>query len=189
MKTKNINLPLIGWREYISLPQLQIDRIKVKIDTGARTSALHAFDIEIYQQADQKMVKFKVHPIQKDDQTVVSCTAPLIEEDRKIGSDQTLSWRSEKYLIDGGTISFAGYLAIFRTDLRGKTRVFVHGQEVQLKTIKEIKREPSDRPKKTVIELDPLLYIKMYRRIIEVNNAAKLCRVTGKPLKISKNAS
>lgn len=85
-------------------------------------------------------------------------------------------------------MSFAGYQAIFRTDLRGKTRVFVQEQEVKLKPIKEAKREP-EALKKPVIELDPLLYIKMYRRIIEVNNAVKRCRVTGKPLRLKKKAS
>lgn len=111
-----------------------------------------------------------------------------VEEDRKIGSDQTLSWKGEKYIVDGGSMSFAGYLAIFRTDLKGKTRIYVQEQEVPLKPIKEVKKE-FEEPKKPVIQLDPLLYIKMYRRIIDVNNAVKRCRVTGKPLNLKKKAS
>ncbi len=74
--------PLIGWREWVALPSLGIRAIKVKVDTGARSSALHAFDIEIFVEGEQEMVRFKVHPFQKDSQTTVEGVAPLI--DRRI---------------------------------------------------------------------------------------------------------
>lgn len=72
-------LPLIGWREYLALPQLGIDKIKAKIDTGARTSALHAFNIHTYDKDDQTLVAFEVHPLQKNTQYTVKCIAPLLE--------------------------------------------------------------------------------------------------------------
>ncbi len=72
-------LPLIGWREYLSLPTLGIDKIKAKIDTGAKTSALHAFNVEIINQDNQEIVKFEIHPIQKDNQTSVIATVKLWE--------------------------------------------------------------------------------------------------------------
>lgn len=72
-------LPLIGWREYLSLPTLGIDKIKAKIDTGAKTSALHAFNVEIINQDNQEIVKFEIHPIQKDNQTSVIATVKLSE--------------------------------------------------------------------------------------------------------------
>lgn len=78
-KSKNKPLPMIGWREYISLPQLNIEQIKVKIDTGARTSALHAFHVKTYQEGNQTMVKFQVHPIQRQTKTTIDCIAPLLE--------------------------------------------------------------------------------------------------------------
>lgn len=53
-----------------------------------------------------------------------------VEETRNIARDQTLSWKGDKYIVDGGNISLAGYGAIFRTDLRGKVRAFVMGNEV-----------------------------------------------------------
>lgn len=76
---KNQSLPLIGWREYLALPQLGVKKIKAKIDTGAKTSALHAFNVNIVEKDNQKIVEFEVHPIQKNNNTSVFTTAPLLE--------------------------------------------------------------------------------------------------------------
>lgn len=79
------DLPLIGWREYLSLPTLGVEKIKAKIDTGARTSALHAYHIHPIQEGDRTLIKFQVHPIQRETHTTVSCIAPLLEY-RKVTS-------------------------------------------------------------------------------------------------------
>ncbi|MCZ4300936.1 ATP-dependent zinc protease [Microbacterium oxydans] len=66
---------LTGWREWVSLPDLGVDWIKAKIDTGARTSSLHAFDIVEFAQDGENWVRFKVKPWQdsQEDAVVVEC--------------------------------------------------------------------------------------------------------------------
>ncbi len=71
---------ILGWREWVSLPVLGIDRIKAKIDTGARTSALHAFDVRLVEDNDKKLVKFCIHPEQKNLDKVIECEAALLDE-------------------------------------------------------------------------------------------------------------
>lgn len=74
------NLLVVGWREWVSLPGLGVDRIKAKIDTGARTSTLHAFDIEVLKIRGKEMVRFKVHPLQRQSKKVIVCQADLYDE-------------------------------------------------------------------------------------------------------------
>lgn len=73
-------LPIIGWREHLALPDLGIKQVKVKIDTGARSSALHAFDVETFYSLGKQMVRFKVHPYQRDTQRTVTAIAELVEQ-------------------------------------------------------------------------------------------------------------
>jgi hypothetical protein len=69
-------LPLIGWREWVSFPDMGIGRIKCKIDTGARTSSLHATNIE--PDHEHKIVQFSVNPFRKRPEFHHECTASLI---------------------------------------------------------------------------------------------------------------
>lgn len=77
---KHQELPVIGWREWIVLPEIGITRIKAKIDTGARSSALHAFDIKTFEIDGKPMVKFKVNPKQRDTNLIVIAEAELIDK-------------------------------------------------------------------------------------------------------------
>lgn len=72
--------PVIGWREWVALVDLGVDRIKVKVDTGARTSALHAFDVERFRRGNQDRVRFSVHPFQHDSTVTILTEAPLVAE-------------------------------------------------------------------------------------------------------------
>ena len=76
---------IIGWREWVDLPDLAMKDIKVKVDTGARSSSLHAYDLEFIKKGKTKYVKFKVHPVQKSIKKVVKCQAKILEY-RKVKS-------------------------------------------------------------------------------------------------------
>lgn len=69
---------MVGWREWVSLPDLAVARIKAKLDTGARTSALHAEDIQIISGGHRKRVRFTIHPEQKTRRGAVRTEAQFL---------------------------------------------------------------------------------------------------------------
>lgn len=73
------NLTIIGWREWISLPELNIPIIKAKIDTGARTSCLHAFKLRAKTKKGKKIIEFSIHPNQHDNETVITNSAEVFD--------------------------------------------------------------------------------------------------------------
>lgn len=103
-------LVIMGWREWVTLPELKIGPIKAKIDTGARSSSLHAFDIVPFVQDGKRWVRFQVHPVQRSDDLSISCRSE-IHDVRSVRSSsgeasdriviQTLvSWMGEKWTVD-----------------------------------------------------------------------------------------
>jgi len=110
-----------GWEEWVSLPGLGLPAIKAKIDTGAKTSALHAFDIEAFGPASHPKVRFAVHPIPGNDLISIPCSADILDRREVtssngetelryvIGTEIKVSgrtWPIEVTLTDRGTMSY-----------------------------------------------------------------------------------
>jgi hypothetical protein len=91
------HLPLVGWREWVTLDELGLPPIKAKIDTGARTSALHAFRLESFVRDNEEFVRFFVHPIQRRRKPEIACEARVIER-RQITS--STGHREMRYVIE-----------------------------------------------------------------------------------------
>lgn len=69
----------MGWREWVGLPELGVKQIRCKVDTGARTSALHAFYIEEFSQNGNNMVRFGLHPKQDNTEKEIHCEAEIFD--------------------------------------------------------------------------------------------------------------
>lgn len=72
-------LPVIGWREWISLPDLGVTSIKVKVDTGARSSSLHAINQRLFERDEEKWVRFQINPLQDSTTNKVNVEAKVID--------------------------------------------------------------------------------------------------------------
>ena len=79
-KKSKDDLITVGWREWVYLPELGLPWLKAKIDTGARTSCLHAFSIEPFEKNQKKWVRFGIHPNQDDTDTEIYCEAEVVDE-------------------------------------------------------------------------------------------------------------
>ena len=95
MKTVKKTKKIIGWKEWFNLDCIALPAIKGKIDTGAKTSALHAFNIETFYIEDVEYVRFDIHPLQKNKRLVRSCISRVI--DRRMVSDS--SGKKEKRIV------------------------------------------------------------------------------------------
>ncbi len=117
MKKEQLHLSIVGWREWLSLPELGIEHVKAKVDTGARTSALHAFYVEPFTKEGVKWVRFGIHPVQKNSSLVVECEAPV--KDQRIVRDSG-GHSESRYVIETtveiGDISFQAELTLTDRD-------------------------------------------------------------------------
>ncbi len=76
---KKREFPVIGWREWAKLPDWGVARIKVKVDTGARSSSLHAVNLKHFDRDGEPWVRFHVHPVQRKSIRTVVVEAPVVD--------------------------------------------------------------------------------------------------------------
>lgn len=94
---------IVGSEEWCALPQINIPAIKARVDSGAKTSALHAVNITPYKKNGNPWVSFEVHPLQNDGKTTIHCEAPVFDK-RRVKSS---SGQSEKRFVIKIGISIA----------------------------------------------------------------------------------
>lgn len=144
----------VGWREWVCLPDLNISGVKVKVDTGARTSSLHTCFIEPFDLDGHEMVRFGVQPVQKDASTVVVCES-VISDYRRVtdsGGHREMRYVVETSVMLGGRIwpievtladrtTMAFRMLLGRNALKGMTvfpdRSFLHGRLDLSKKVEE----------------------------------------------------
>ncbi len=93
-----------GWEEWVALPDLGLPAIKAKVDTGARTSALHAHDIETFGSVAKPKVRFSIHPIPGREDIAITCSAPLVDR-REVTSS---NGESEQRFVISSTLEVGG---------------------------------------------------------------------------------
>ena len=84
---------LIGWREWVAFPEWGLEAVKAKIDTGARTSALHAYDLEQFERGGRRWARFVVHPWQRNDNDAQVVEAVLVDQRHVTSSSGAKSLR------------------------------------------------------------------------------------------------
>ena len=146
---------IVGWKEWVELPGLNLPAIKAKVDTGAATSSLHAYNIKYIVKEGITYVKYEVHPLQKNSRIVKHCISPLLVK-RKVRSSTgelkprpvivtllkigNFSWPIELNLTNRdqmGMRMLIGREALYSKILVNPSNKFLHGK-LGLKTVKEL---------------------------------------------------
>lgn len=90
------NKVILGSEEWCSFPELGIPTIKARVDSGAKTSALHAVNISPFVKEGENWVKFDINPIQNNSKTIIHCEARLV--DKRIVKSSS-GFREQRYVI------------------------------------------------------------------------------------------
>jgi len=111
---------VVGWKEYGTLPDLGVDRIHIKIDTGARTSAIHTLANTPFTRDNQPWVRFTLAPHQDDDDTTIECELPIKDQRSVTSSNGQTTDRIvvETRLLIGGQERLIEMTLVCRQEMR-----------------------------------------------------------------------
>ena len=118
----------LGWEEWLGLPALGLPALRAKVDTGAKTSALHASDIEPFGAPDRPQVRFVVHPSPRHPGLCVPCQAAVVDRREVTSSNGTSEWRYViQTMVEVGGASWPIELTL--TDRAGMTNRMLFGRQ------------------------------------------------------------
>ncbi|MCH8539075.1 MAG: ATP-dependent zinc protease [Alkalimonas sp.] len=100
---------MLGWREWVALPELNVPALKCKVDTGARSSALHAFSVEPFVRDGEDWVRFGLHPNQHEIETEIWCEAKVLDKRNVTDSGGNTT---ERYFIQTGVMIGSQHFSI-----------------------------------------------------------------------------
>ncbi|WP_417524796.1 30S ribosomal protein S6--L-glutamate ligase [Marinovum sp.] len=135
----------LGWEEWVSLPDLGLPALRAKVDTGARTSALHAYDIERFGPASKPKVRFAVHPIPGRDDLSIPCSAEIIDRREVISSNGEAESR---YVIrtDIKVADKVWPIEVTLTDRRGMSNHMLLGRQALTERVTVVPSEKFQQP-------------------------------------------
>jgi ribosomal protein S6--L-glutamate ligase len=165
------NMPALtfGWEEWIGLPDLALPAIKAKIDTGARTSSLHAVDIEPFGTPDKPRIRFVVNPVPGRYDIEVACSADLLGQREVTSSNGETEWR---YFIET-QIDIGGKLHLIEMSLTNRSNMLYRmliGRQA-LESLNAL--------------VDPVASRRLALRSYDVYNRADLPKAVKRPLRIA----
>lgn len=135
----------LGWEEWVSLPDLGLPALRAKVDTGARTSALHAYDIERFGPASKPKVRFAVHPIPGRDDLSIPCSAEVIDRREVISSNGEAESRYViRTPIKVGEQSWP--IEVTLTDRRGMSNHMLLGRQALTEQVTVVPSEKFQQP-------------------------------------------
>ena len=152
---------MVGWREWVGLPSLGITHIKAKLDTGARTSALHVLRCERFTERGAPQVRLHVQPRQRDDGRVVVVETGVVDErivsdssghrERRIVIASLLALGAERWPIEltvTNRDSLRFRMLLGRSAMQGHVlvdpdRSYVLGTPVRTPSARRARRQPS----------------------------------------------
>ena len=157
----------LGWEEWLSLPELGLPALKVKVDTGARTSALHATDIETFGPKDAPRVRFTVHPIPGREDLVIPCSAPVVDRREVTSSNGETELR---YVIETA-LEIDGHvwpIEVTLTDRRGMASHMLLGRQALTDNVHCKKMSRANSMTRSGLHGRPLYLAVIYRDIISL---------------------